>query len=155
MFDFLKKEGFLSPMSGMIVDLSEVNDETFSSRSMGDGFAIEIDGSEVVSPVNGTVLACFPTGHACAIKSDSGIEFIMHIGIDTVLLKGKGFKLHIEAGQKVKAGDAIVTVDIGVIKSYNKDLISPIIFTSGEKIQILKMHKHVSIMEKNIIKIKH
>ncbi len=101
---------------GEVVPLHEVDDEVFASKAMGDGGAIVPVEGELFSPVNGKVTAVFPTGHAVGITTDSGLEILLHIGINTVELKGKGFKQLVTEGQKVHQGDKLVDFDLNYIK---------------------------------------
>ncbi|MFG5428352.1 sucrose-specific PTS transporter subunit IIBC [Enterococcus faecalis] len=108
-------ETIVSPLSGEIITLDSVNDPVFSSGAMGQGIAIEPNGSIVYSPVDGTVKTVFETGHAYGLESDTGVEILIHIGIDTVSLKGKGFAKKVIANQKVKKGDILGTFDSAII----------------------------------------
>lgn len=128
---------FVAPMTGRVLDLDEVDDKVFADKLMGDGFAIELTESEVVSPVDGLVAMTYPSKHACGIKADSGEEILIHIGMDTVELEGKGFESFVEANQRVKKGDLLCKVDLDYVKNQGKSLVSPIIFTSGEKVKLL------------------
>ncbi|MGL6106175.1 glucose-specific PTS transporter subunit IIBC [Romboutsia sp.] len=123
-------EEILSLTNGEILELSQVPDEVFSTKLMGDGFAIKSSDGEIYSPVNGTVGVIFPTKHAIIIESEGGKEVLIHLGIDTVKLEGKGFKLFVEVGQKVKAGDKLVKMDIDYIEENAVSSISPVIFTN-------------------------
>lgn len=105
-----------SPLSGKILDLSEVPDETFASKLMGDGIAIEPTSGIITSPVDGTVAQLFWTNHALGIITDSGIELLIHVGIDTVKMEGRGFKAFVSQGDKVKAGDKLLEVDLDLVK---------------------------------------
>ena len=96
--------------------LSDVKDEVFSTESMGKGVAINPDSDVVKSPVNGEVIMAYPTGHAIGLRSDDGAEVLIHIGMDTVDLNGKGFDLKVKQGDKVKIGDELVKFDKQVIK---------------------------------------
>lgn len=128
---------FVAPMTGRVLDLDDVSDKVFSDRLMGDGFAIELTESDVVSPVDGVVAMTYPSKHAFGLKADSGEEILIHIGMDTVELDGKGFESFVEANQRVKKGDLLCKVDLEYVKDQGKSLVSPIIFTSGEKINLL------------------
>lgn len=149
-----EQNSFVSCMKGTLLSLDEVKDQAFSSRAMGDGFAIELQGSEVVSPVNGEIIMSFPTKHAYGIKCNNGQTILIHIGMNTVELQGKGFTSKVSVGDIVKQGDILASVDIEFIKKNKISLISPIVFTSGEKIELLKQHTQVNLMEKDIIIIK-
>lgn len=131
------KEVFVSPMKGKVMNLSEVKDKVFSEGIMGDGFAIELEDKDIVSPVDGKVAMTYPTKHAIGIKSDNGMEILIHIGMDTVELDGKGFELFVEDNQKIKKGQLLTRVDLDYIKEKGKSLVSPVVFTSGEKIKLL------------------
>lgn len=128
---------FVAPMTGRVLDLDEVSDKVFSERLMGDGFAIELTESDVVSPVDGVVAMTYPSKHAFGIKADSGEEILIHIGMDTVDLDGKGFESFVTDKQRVKKGDLLCKVALAYVKDQGKSLVSPIIFTSGEKIKLL------------------
>jgi PTS system D-glucosamine-specific IIC component len=123
-------EKFLSPMEGKIVDLSEVPDDVFSQKLMGDGFAIEPTFGELVSPVDGTVTTLFPTKHAVGITSNEGLELLIHFGVDTVNLKGEGIEALVEQGAAIKAGEPILKMDLGEIKAKVPSIITPVIFTN-------------------------
>lgn len=101
----------LCPVSGIAMDISEVNDPVFAGRAMGDGIAIVPSEGVLAAPISGTVEALFPTGHALAIKSDSGMGVMLHIGIDTVDMKGDGFIARIAQGDRVEAGQILVEFD--------------------------------------------
>lgn len=146
-------QGFVACMEGILMTLDAVEDQVFSSRAMGDGFTIELHGNTVIAPTNGEVIMMFPTNHAYGLRLDDGKELLIHIGMDTVALGGEGFTPHVSVGDYLQQGDPIVTIDIEFIKSMNKSLVSPVIFTSGEKISVLKNNKEVSLLEEKIIKI--
>lgn len=152
LFDFMKKEEFVSPMTGILHPMEEVPDPAFSEKLMGDGFAVELTGSEVKAPFAGRIEAAFPTGHAFGIKTKDGLEILIHIGIDTVSLEGAGFEVRAKEGDMVKQGDVLVKVDVDYVKGQGKSVYSPVIFTSGQKITLLKSGS-VNAGDKGIIKI--
>lgn len=128
-----KKNTILAPIEGYACPLSEVNDPTFGQEILGKGIAIKPAKGRVVSPADGTVALVFETKHAVSIIGNSGEEILIHIGLDTVNLKGKYFITHVKAGDKVKAGDLLVEFDIEQIKEAGYDIITPIIIcNSGE-----------------------
>ena len=129
--NFLEKKDFdfVAPMTGKVLELSEVNDKVFSEKMMGDGFAIELTDSKVVAPVDGVIAMTYPSKHAFGIKADSGEEILIHIGMDTVELNGEGFVSFVENNQRIKKGQLLCKVDIDYVKSKGKSLVSPIIFT--------------------------
>ncbi len=143
-------DGFVSPMDGNLLPLNKVQDQAFASKAMGDGFAIDLKGSQVVSPVNGEVIVCFPTNHAYGLKTSDGKEILIHIGMDTVELNGEGFIPHVQVGDMIHKGDLLCEVDPSFIVSKNKSLVSPIVFTSGESIQ-LKKQGTVHVLDEEII----
>lgn len=128
---------FVAPMTGRVLDLSDVEDKVFSDRIMGDGFAIELTESDVVSPVDGVVAMTYPSKHAFGLKADSGEKILIHIGMDTVELNGKGFESFVETNDRVKKGDLLCKVDLDYVRGQGKSLVSPIIFTTGEKVKLL------------------
>ena len=109
----------VSPLAGQVKPLSQATDPVFSSGVMGQGVVIEPSQVELVSPVNGTVTVLFPTKHAVGIVSEEGVEMLMHIGMDTVSLDGKGFESHIKQGDKVVVGQQLISFDMYVIKTKN------------------------------------
>ncbi|MBB6217868.1 PTS system D-glucosamine-specific IIC component [Anaerosolibacter carboniphilus] len=124
------KDDVVIPVSGKILQLEEVPDQVFSKKMMGDGFAIDPINGEVVSPVNGKVTTLFPTKHAVGIVAENGLEILIHFGIDTVNLKGKGFEALVKQGDSVKVGQPILRVDLNTVKEQATSIITPIIFTN-------------------------
>lgn len=126
----------VSPADGYIMPLDQVKDEMFASRVLGDGFAVELTNGRILSPADGTVAAAFDTGHAVGIRTENGTEILIHIGINTVELGGKGFRLHVSQGQKVRRGDCLVDVDLEEVRKAGKDLTTMVIFTTGERVVV-------------------
>lgn len=151
--DVLSKATFVSCMEGKLLSLDHIEDQVFASRAMGDGFAIDLQGNRVVSPIDGEIVMAYPSKHAYGIKSKDGIEILIHIGMDTVELEGKGFDCHVKVGDQVKQGDILTMVDVSYIKQQGKSLVSPVIFTSGQKIELYQENKQVEVLEEDIIKI--
>ncbi|HDZ0241287.1 TPA: PTS transporter subunit IIABC [Staphylococcus aureus] len=120
-----------APLTGEVTPLSEVPDQVFSEKMMGDGIAIKPSQGEVRAPFNGKIQMIFPTKHAIGLVSDSGLELLIHIGLDTVKLNGEGFTLHVEEGQEVKQGDLFINFDLDYIRNHAKSDITPIIVTQG------------------------
>ncbi|SDK09451.1 sucrose-specific PTS transporter subunit IIBC [Streptococcus gallolyticus] len=123
-------ETIVSPLAGETVALTSVNDPVFSSEAMGKGIAVKPSGNTVYSPVDGTVQIAFETGHAYGLKSDNGAEVLIHIGIDTVSMEGKGFAQKVTANQKVKKGDVLGTFDTAAIAAAGLDDTTMIIVTN-------------------------
>lgn len=125
----------VSPLAGQVKPLSQATDPVFSSGVMGQGVVIEPSQGELVSPVNGTVTVLFPTKHAVGIVSEEGVELLMHIGMDTVSLDGKGFEAHVEQGDKVVVGQQLISFDMDVIKEAGLVTETPVIITNQDDFQ--------------------
>ena len=125
----------VSPLAGQVKPLSQATDPVFSSGVMGQGIVIEPSQGELVSPVNGTVTVLFPTKHAVGIVSEKGVEMLMHIGMDTVSLDGKGFEAHVEQGDKVVVGQQLISFDMDVIKEAGLVTETPVIITNQDDFQ--------------------
>jgi PTS system glucose-specific IIA component len=144
---------FLVPVSGKIINLDDVSDEVFSQRMMGDGFAIEPENGEVFSPVDGTITSIFPTKHAISIKSNSGMEILIHFGLDTVELKGEGFTLCTKEGASVKAGDLILEVNVDEVKKKVSSIVVPIIFLESNNTKFTFKTGNVKAKDNDVISI--
>ncbi len=130
-----KKIYLLAPMKGSVVSLEEVPDQVFSQKMVGDGLALLPEEGTVCAPLEGEVVALFPTGHALGIRSPEGLEVLIHVGIETVGLHGKGFTLHVRKGDRVRSGDKLITADLDYIQAHAPSLLSPVVFTNMERIQ--------------------
>ncbi|MGX6446268.1 glucose-specific PTS transporter subunit IIBC [Neobacillus sp. K501] len=150
-----KDEGFVAPIKGELKSITEVPDQVFAGKMMGDGFAIVPSEGTIVSPVNGKIVNLFPTKHAIGILSDTGREILIHVGIDTVNLKGKGFDTLVSENEIVEQGQPLLKVDLEYIKEHATSTISPIVFTNlaeGEKV-VIEKQGHVNLQQEGIIKI--
>lgn len=125
----------VSPLAGQVKPLSQATDPVFSSGVMGQGVVIEPSQGELVSPVNGTVTVLFPTKHTVGIVSEEGVEMLMHIGMDTVSLDGKGFESHIKQGDKVVVGQQLISFDMDIIKEAGLVTETPVIITNQDDFQ--------------------
>ncbi len=125
----IKKETIYSPITGKTIPLSQVNDSAFSTEAMGKGLAIEPSVGEVVAPIDGVVTSLFPTGHAIGLTSNAGTEILIHIGINTVALKGKHFNPVVKEGDSVKQGDLLIQFDREQIIEAGYDIVTPVIVT--------------------------
>lgn len=121
-----------APVAGTAIDLTEVKDEVFSKLILGDGIAIEPTDGKVYAPFDGIVRVAYPTGHAVGIATESGAEYLLHLGIDTVDLKGQYFKSHVEQGMKVKQGDLLVEYDVDKVKAAGYDPTLMLIITKND-----------------------
>jgi trehalose PTS system EIIBC or EIIBCA component len=135
-----------APMTGEVVPLEKVPDPTFAQKMMGDGIAIDSKDGKVVAPVDGEVVQLFPTKHAIGLVSDSGIELLIHIGIDTVKLDGEGFEAHVKQGDKVEVGDPLITFDVDLIKEKAESHLTPIIVTNGDQFETLEKTKEKEVI---------
>lgn len=128
----------VAPADSNLIPIENVKDEVFSEKIMGDGIAFELSGNEAVicAPASGTLSTLFKTGHAFGIVTDEGVELLIHIGIDTVALNGDGFKVHdVKSGDKVKAGDPIITADLKKIREkYDTTTMLIVTEDNGKKI---------------------
>ena len=154
LFDIFKKKEktvvtIYSPMNGKVIELKDVPDEAFAQKMVGDGCAIEPDKGVICSPVDGQLMNIFPTNHALIFETVDGLEMIVHFGIDTVKLDGKGFQKLREPGP-IKVGDEIVKYNLDEIKDNVPSTRSPIIINNMEKvekIEVLSLGKLVKIGE--------
>ena len=147
----IKQEAIVSPLTGVIKPLADVDDPVFSSEAMGKGIAIEPTVGKAISPVNGTIATVFPTGHAIGITSDEGAEILIHIGINTVQLEGKYFSPVVKQGDRVNKGDLLVNFDIEKIKEAGYPVTTPIIITNTDRyIDIIDTNKE-AVQEKEAL----
>lgn len=142
---------FISPMQGKILPLTEVEDKVFSEGLMGEGYAVALNSGEIVAPFDGEIIMTFPTKHAYGIRRQDGLEVLIHIGMDTVELNGEGFECLVSQGDHVKAGQLIAKVDLDYVQEHGKSLISPVVITSGQHIQLLQENEVVA--DKEILQI--
>jgi glucose-specific phosphotransferase system IIA component len=136
---FRKKEidyKIYSPVNGKQIALENVKDKVFASKMMGDGVAFQNIDALVVAPCDGEIVMVPDSKHAVGIKTDCGIELLLHIGLDTVKLKGEGFEVFVKVGDKVSKGDALMKVDLNFMKSNGIDLTTPMIITDAENKKI-------------------
>jgi PTS system beta-glucosides-specific IIC component len=145
-------EGIMNPIKGNVIPLEEVEDEVFSSGALGKGLAIVPVEGKVLAPFDGTVVSVFPTLHAICLESNNGVELLIHVGIDTVSLKGAPFKSYIEKGQKVTSGQLMIEFDIGAISAAGLSLHTPVIITNLEETSELEytqdQHKVIDATKK-------
>ncbi|WP_433582853.1 beta-glucoside-specific PTS transporter subunit IIABC [Paenibacillus amylolyticus] len=125
----IKKEQIYSPLTGKAVALSTINDPAFSTGAMGKGLAIVPEIGEVVAPVDGVITSLFPTGHAIGLTTNAGTEILIHVGINTVALKGKHFSPVVQEGDIVRQGDLLIQFDIDKIKEAGYETVTPVIVT--------------------------
>lgn len=144
-------EEVYSVADGQVVALEQVKDPVFAQKMMGDGFAVEPANGNIVSPVSGAVSSIFPTKHALGIVTEAGLEVLVHIGLDTVSLEGKPFTVHVAEGQKVAAGDLLVTADLDAIRAAGRETSTVVVFTNGDAIKSVKLEKTGSLAAKTAV----
>ena len=144
-------EEVYSVADGQVVALEQVKDPVFAQKMMGDGFAVEPANGNIVSPVSGTVSSIFPTKHALGLVTEAGLEVLVHIGLDTVSLEGKPFTVHVAEGQKVVAGDLLVTADLDAIRAAGRETSTVVVFTNAEAIKSVKLEQTGSLAAKTAV----
>ena len=144
-------EEVYSVADGEVIALEQVKDPVFSQKMMGDGFAVEPANGNIVSPVSGTVSSIFPTKHALGLVTEAGLEVLVHIGLDTVSLEGKPFTVHVAEGQKVAAGDLLVTADLDAIRAAGRETSTIVVFTNADAIQSVKLEQTGSLATNTIV----
>ena len=144
-------EEVYSVADGQVIALEQVKDPVFAQKMMGDGFAVEPANGNIVSPVSGTVSSIFPTKHALGLVTEAGLEVLVHIGLDTVSLEGKPFTVHVAEGQKVVAGDLLVTADLDAIRAAGRETSTVVVFTNGDAIKSVKLEQTGSLAAKTAV----
>ena len=138
-----------SYMKGKVVKITEVPDPVFAQKMMGDGFAIIPEEGKLISPVAGEIIQVFPTKHAFGIKSGD-VEILIHVGLETVAMKGEGFDVAVSAGDRVEVGQTLLTYDLELVKEKAKDIITPCVITNMdavENIEVLKFNETVDFSQ--------
>ncbi|MGR3807269.1 PTS sugar transporter subunit IIA [Pasteurella testudinis] len=146
-----QEKNFIVPMSGLLLPLEDVPDSTFSDKSLGEGFAIELSGDVVVSPFSGIVIAAFPSGHAFIIRRDDGLEVLIHIGLNS-MKNSAAFKANIDKYQRVKQGDILTYVDKSRFPVTQGALISPLVFANPNlKLTLNKAKQNVLVGDESAV----
>ncbi len=128
----------LSPLAGTVIPLEDVNDQTFAAGLLGQGVAIVPSGNEVVAPADCKISAIFPTGHAVALKTNNGLDVLIHVGLETVKLDGRHFSVHVAVGDEVSQGQKIIGFDREAISSEGFDVTAPIIICNSVEFSSIK-----------------
>lgn len=134
----VKKEEIAALTNGELVSICEVPDEVFSTKMMGDGFAMKTTDGIIVSPVAGKIGSVFPTKHAITINSVDGREILIHLGVDTVKLKGEGFEVFVKENEDIKVGDKLAKMDVDFIEANAKSSMPIVIFTNLQEEEAVK-----------------
>ncbi len=146
-----EKKTVLAPAAGRAVSLKEVNDPTFSQEILGKGVAIIPSEGKIVAPADGTISVFFETKHAVSISAENGAEIIVHVGLDTVNLKGEHFTAHKQQGDKVKAGELLLEFDMKAIKAAGYDVITPVIICNTPDFPDMVCHTGQDVKELDTI----
>ncbi|HBP24682.1 MAG TPA: PTS glucose transporter subunit IIA [Oribacterium sp.] len=145
MFDFLKKKEksnvLHAPCKGRVVPITEVPDPTFAEKILGDGFAVIPEEGKIYAPADGEITMVFDTLHAISLTSTQGTEILLHIGLETVNLKGEPFTPHVKAGDQVKQGDLLMDVDLQKITAAGLNTITPVLICNTDDYKEIKLQK--------------
>ena len=134
-----KGEKIHAPLKGRVIPVAEVNDPTFSGEMLGKGVAIKPEGNRIVSPVDGSVAMMFDTGHAVSLLSGGGAEVLIHVGLDTVKLRGQHFTVKARTGDAVKKGDVLIEFDLAAIAAAGYDTVTPIVITNTDDFKSVEL----------------
>ncbi|CUU51091.1 PTS sugar transporter subunit IIA [Clostridium beijerinckii] len=152
LFNKNKNKVFYAFANGVSVDLSEVNDEVFSQKMMGEGVAIKPSEGKIYSPCDGAIAAVMrESKHAVGIRTKEGVEFLIHVGIDTVALNGEGFKLHCEEGKTVKKGELLLSFDRNFIKEKGLDDITMLVISEPKNHKVVNIYTGLDMKANEMI----
>ncbi|WP_172368930.1 PTS sugar transporter subunit IIA [Sporosarcina jiandibaonis] len=144
--EVVKEETIMASLTGSVVQLEEVPDPVFSQKMLGDGIAIMPTDGIVVAPFDGEIVQLFPTKHAIGLRGKSGLEVLVHIGLETVALNGEGFEAFVKQGDKVSAGDKLVKFDMDFVKENANSLVTPITLTNGDVVESFTVTEESSVV---------
>lgn len=133
-----KQEILLAPLSGRVLPIEQVPDPAFAEKMLGEGVAIEPTEGEVVAPIDGEIIVIAPTKHAIGMRSNQGVEILIHIGLDTVNLQGEGFEVFVEVGNKVSIGQKLIGFSIDFIQQRASSILTPVVITQHENLSQLQ-----------------
>jgi glucose-specific phosphotransferase system IIA component len=139
------------PVTGKLIELSDVNDQVFSTKMMGEGFAVTPANGNIVSPVSGKIISIFETKHAMGIKMANGLEVLVHLGIDTVELKGAPFEVYPKEGQTIKGGEKLAKMDLNQLELAKKENTVIVVFTNSDRLKGLSIDKQADDFERGEI----
>ena len=141
-----KEQVIMAPLSGTLRQLEEVPDPVFAGKMVGEGIAIEPSEGIVVAPFDGEIVQLFPTKHAIGLRSASGLEVLIHIGLETVSLEGEGFEALVKQGDQVKMGDKLITFDMAIINEKASSTITPVVLTNGDAVKSFDVSKETTVI---------
>lgn len=144
-------DNFYAPMAGKAVPITEVPDPTFAEGMLGNGIAIEPADGKVYAPCNATVDMMFTTGHAVSLVSDTGAEILIHVGLETVSLEGKPFKVHVANGDKVKKGQLLIEVDLQAVKNAGLPTITPMVICNTDSYPTFNTIVGTNVTNKDVV----
>lgn len=142
----LKEQVIMAPLSGTLRKLEEVPDPVFAGKMVGEGIAVEPSEGIVVAPFDGEIVQLFPTKHAIGLCSASGLEILIHIGLETVSLQGEGFEAFVKQGDQVKMGEKLITFDMKIINDKASSTITPVILTNGDTVKSFDVSKETTVI---------
>lgn len=142
-----KDTEIFAPITGQYIQIEDIPDPVFAQKMMGEGFGVNPSEGEVVSPINGKVDNVFPTKHAIGLKTENGLELLVHIGLDTVQLDGEGFEVLVDSGDSVNVGDPILRFDIDYIQKNAKSTNSPIIITNSDQTSEINFAEAIDLIK--------
>lgn len=146
-----KLEGIYAPVAGKAVAITEVPDPTFAEGMLGNGIAIEPAEGKVYAPCDATVDMMFDTGHAVSLVSDTGVEILIHVGLETVSLAGKPFTVHVHNGDKVKKGQLLLEVDLEAVKAAGLPTITPVLICNTDAYPTFKTHVGKDVSNEDVV----
>ena len=146
-----KLEGIYAPIAGKAVAITEVPDPTFAEGMLGNGIAIEPTDGKVYAPCDATVDMMFDTGHAVSMTTESGIEILVHVGLETVGLEGKPFTVHVQNGDKVKKGQLLIEADLDAIRAAGLPVITPMVICNTDAYSTFNTHVGKNVTNADVV----
>ena len=147
----LKKKSLYAPCTGKVIPLQNVPDEAFAGGMLGEGFGIEPEEGRILSPVNGEVRDVTETGHAYTILSEDGIELLVHVGIDTVSMKGEGFCPRVKVGERVRVGAPLVEADLSLIKARGLSTVTVVLIPEADRLKNTEYYYKNAVGGKDVV----
>lgn len=145
------KQSIIAIQTGEVVDITTVSDSMFAQKILGDGVGIIPENGEIYSPINGKVKMIANTQHAFGLETEEGVEILVHIGLETVELKGDGFDTKVEIGDTVKVGDLLSIVDLNLLKEKKYDIVTPIVITNMDKVDDFKVNLGNAVKKETVL----